>query len=93
MKKIIVSLILVLFLVELAHAENSASIAVSCTIPAIPGVNVPLIQEKTPNLELNTAQEEIADTNTAVVFQKDTEEIRLAEGEKSLVNVQTFYNR
>lgn len=94
--------ITLLFSTSFVLAGNSYSIAVSCTIPAIPGVNVPLIQEKTAKPELNNnsaatdqnanlPQEEI--NNTPAMFQKDTEEVRWVEGEKDIVTLKTIYSR
>lgn len=97
-----VIVITLLFSVSFVLAENSYSIAVSCTIPAISGVNVPLIQEKTAKPDLNNnpaATDQFANltpeeiNNTPAMFQKDTEEIRWVKGEKYIVTLKTIYSR
>ena len=58
-------------------AADSVSLSISCTIPAIPGVNSPGIihEEQLPpkiNLSENKAPEEITQKNPAVISQDDT---------------------
>lgn len=108
-------LILILIgLMLLAHpalAENSSSCAtilVSCSIPAIPGINVPLIQEKISNIEAGTsAAEEKQNQNPAeepkeneikneppAMIQTDSDnKILLADGKNLSLAVQTLYSR
>ncbi len=100
-KKVTIGLLIVLSTAGLSLAGDSASISISCTIPAIPGINVPLITEETKGLGLNnstaaeknavSAGEEI--NNTTALFQKDTEEIRRLEGKNCLVTLKTIYSR
>ncbi|MFH1458669.1 MAG: hypothetical protein ABIG31_05890 [Candidatus Omnitrophota bacterium] len=47
MKKIyLVALLMLCCLFKLAFASDTTSFAVSCTIPAIPGVNAPLLEQE-----------------------------------------------
>ena len=48
MKTVSVLLALVVLFPYAAFAGQSASIAVSCTIPAIPGLNAPLMESSVP---------------------------------------------
>jgi hypothetical protein len=67
-------------------ADNSYSIRISCIIPAIPGQNVPIL----PEPRITNAKEQV---NSAVIFQKDTQEMRIISGEKLLLDVKTLYSR
>ena len=67
-------------------ADNSYSVRISCIIPALPGQNLPIIQE--PKIT-NTIEQ----INSPAVFQKDTQEVRVIAGEKLLLDVETLYNR
>jgi hypothetical protein len=67
-------------------ADNSYSIRISCMIPAIPGQNVPILLEP----RITNAKEQI---NAPIMFQKDTQEIRVTAGEKLLFDVETLYSR
>lgn len=53
------ALVAVMFLLSLTGVASSVEFQVSCTIPAIPGVNVPLIEEETriPPEEYTNTQE------------------------------------
>lgn len=83
----VISAVLALTLLYPASAaDNSYSIRVSCTIPALPGQNMPILKEqKITNIK------EL--TNTPAMFQKDTKETRTIQGEKLLLDVETIYNR
>ena len=76
-------------------AEDSVSIAVSCTVPAIPGVNSPLLEAETT--VVNSASQisrngELPDPSPQL--QEDTEEKNLnSENQKDIVLVKTFYVR
>jgi hypothetical protein len=67
-------------------ADNSYSVRISCIIPAIPGENMPILQET----RITNTKEQV---NSAVIFQKDTQEMRIIAGEKLLLDVKTFYSR
>jgi len=67
-------------------ADNSYSIRVSCAIPALPGQNMPILQEQ----RIINIKEQ---TSSPVMFQKDTKETRTIQGEKLSLDVETLYNR
>jgi hypothetical protein len=60
-------------------AEDSVSISVSCTVPAIPGVNAPLLEAQ--SIKANPA------------LLTSEEEDQSSEGQKDIVLVKTFYVR
>lgn len=65
--------------------SNSYSIMVSCTIPAIPGVNVPLVEEESANTQQQQAQEE--------EVQVEKEQILPSSQEGSFVITKSIYSR
>ena len=96
-RKILLSTLLVLFIVSTAWAGDSVTIQMSCTIPAIPGVNAPpLVSER---LLRNSQREEVAKKNTTategeqIIEKEETKEILLAQGEKVTTQVKTIYTR
>lgn len=86
---------------NLTWAANSATYAVTCTIPAVPGVNAPLLEEKTVRTEMDTGvqkeiknqQEETKVESPATIQQDSEKEMRLADGKAKSVIVQTIYSR
>ena len=54
-KTIAVAILMSLFSWQGASASESKAIRVSCTIPAIPGVNAPLVQQEAPRQAEQTA--------------------------------------
>jgi len=84
---LIVSVILSAALLHPASAaDNSYAIRISCTIPALPGQNMPILQEqRIANIKVQAS--------TPVMFQKNTQETRTIQEKKSLVDLQTLYNR
>lgn len=96
MKKYIVFILVLmsaLFLADCATAGESVSISMSCTIPAIPGVNVPPFPERnTVKAEpVAAAQPQEEENESPAILQDDTEEVRLADGR--VTRVQTIYSR
>lgn len=98
--------VLVIFLAFIGNlrAEDSFSVPVTCIIPAVPGVNAPLIEEDTPKPSANTnyqqgitIKDEIKSETkeqAPTMIQEDKEqEITLAKGKTSLVIVKTIYSR
>ena len=67
-------------------ADNSYSIRISCIIPAIPGQNMPILQEP----RITNTKEQI---NSPAMFQKNTQETRITAGGKLLFDVETLYSR
>lgn len=82
---IISSLMIIMILSSMAFAEDKAAIRASCSIPAIPGLNAPLIEEKSVKSQTSAPQ--------PAAQQEEKEEIILAEAKSNTVIVQTFYSR
>lgn len=95
-----------LVMLTLAYADtglagDSLSLSVSCTIPAIPGVNSPLIEEeKISETEVDTAtkpmskpQEEPLPESPQMIQQDSQEEETVDDGQRSVVIVRTIYSR
>lgn len=64
-KKSVSGLILYLFFANYCLAGDTFSIPVSCTIPAIPGVNVPLIESESVRAASENTQK--TDEQTAMI--------------------------
>lgn len=73
-------------------AGNSASVSISCVIPEIPGVNLPLVEEKITDMAMSNLQTESL-ASGPLMFEKETEETRLRQGEKITVSLSTIYSR
>ncbi|MEW6075368.1 MAG: hypothetical protein AB1530_03575 [Candidatus Omnitrophota bacterium] len=89
-----------LFVTGIALGQDSASITVTCSIPEIPGVNSPLIQEKTQTLQnsavLPAVQEESAEnthTSSTTPDTTETTQIVLAQSSASTDVLETYYSR
>jgi hypothetical protein len=76
-----------------AIAGESTSIRLSCIIPAVPGVNVPLVKENASSATETKNIEKQTNLYSQVMFQKETQETRNTEGQKLLVKVETIYSR
>jgi hypothetical protein len=95
--------IIVSIYTNLAWAADSATYAVTCSIPAIPGVNAPLIEEAIPKTQLNNSLQQQSiqnDSNnneqnkTMEVMKEELKDTTdLAKGESQTIIVQTFYSR
>jgi len=64
-----------------AYAQGNYSLAVSCTIPSVPGLNAPLIEEKTvkatptqENANLQTETKKAPKIEAPVMIQEDTKQ-------------------
>ena len=97
---VIIGLMIMCCFNDLAQAGNSLSLSMSCTIPAIPGVNVPLIEEETLKPRVDTAkQEKVEPTEepkpqAPSLIQEDAPEDKtINEGQNELVMVKTVYGR
>ncbi len=98
MKKIeILTGLLVLLMVSTSWAGESVTISMSCTIPAIPGVNSPA---RVPEVSLrNYQRQDVANKNSAatlgeeVIEKEERKETLLAQGEKVTTEVKTIYTR
>lgn len=102
LKKLIIGLIIFLSLADISFAADSFTISVSCTIPAIPGVNAPLIEEETiktgtgataPASQEAELQNEIAQQVSQTAQPAIQEEKVVDNGQKSMVIVKTVYDR
>ena len=81
-------------------AAESKTIKVSCTIPAIPGVNAPLVQQDAPRAARQTAYAQPKerldrqdDENAEKPAENKTEETITSDEEGQTVLVKTFYSR
>jgi len=101
MKKLLIALLIVFSMISIAAAE-SKSYTISCTIPAIPGVNAPpLLEQKTvqnvPEINMaqraETANEAVNNAVLPTVQKEESNQIQLANGETKTMTVQTFYSR
>ncbi|MDD5120487.1 MAG: hypothetical protein PHR84_04180 [Candidatus Omnitrophica bacterium] len=96
-KKGILTGFLVLLIVSTVWAGDSVTIAMSCTIPSIPGVNAPPNISET--LVRNQLRDDVAKINsTATVgeefIEKEESKVTLlAQGEKVTREVKTIYTR
>ncbi len=99
------ALVVLMFLLSLTGAASAVDIQVSCTIPAIPGVNVPLIEEETripPEDSTNTQESQtvFAKANepqktpqeqTSTLIQQENQ--LTTANEQPLIIVKTLYDR
>lgn len=77
---------------------NRQSIAISCVIPAIPGVNAPLIEEEAEDLVSAQAEAKAKGEETNLqmpeMIQESQSKAQINDrGEKSLTLVKTLYSR
>lgn len=93
LRKLMLGLLILLFITDAAQAGDSFSIPVSCTIPAIPGVNAPPFNAETNTQEkmsksnealTETAQGENKAESPSLIQEETTKEMRL---------IKTFYRR
>ena len=97
-----IGLMLILSLVNTVKAE-SISLSITCRIPAIPGVNAPLIEEEkikteppktTPEeIKIKNEPKEETKTQTSAMIPQDKEETISAERNDSQLIVKTIYAR
>ncbi len=102
MKKILmillVSLIGICAVAQIAFAGNSVSFAVSCSIPAVPGLNAPpYVQDKTIRVEEPYTQQiktqEPQETKIETIQETTEKQTELADGKTASVEVETVYLR
>lgn len=97
-KKVIVLCVCsLLFITGIALGQDSASITVTCSIPQIPGVNSPLIQEKTQNQQNSAALPAVTEDKTKNTQESsttsETTQIVLAQSAASTDVRETYYSR
>jgi len=90
LKKLILVLIAAFFFMQPLFAADGVSLTVSCTIPAVPGVNAPPFQDKFPGHEAIQREEmppkadNLPEKPPAEVETKTSGEIILVEAEQGL---------
>lgn len=97
--KSVIAFVILLSIFGVSIAGDNASISVSCSIPVVPGLNAPSIEEKI--IESNattTARQDIEikkdpQKQEPTIIQESSEKILLADGNTSSVIVQTIYSR
>lgn len=98
MKKLFINcfcaLLVSLLFVDMAFAGGTFSFAVSCTVPAIPGVNAPLIEEEAikPKEVLQETQKAEAKKDEEQIFETEEEQIT-NKTKQPMVMVKTIYDR
>lgn len=86
------SLLIMLFWYSAVSAGDSFSFSVSCSIPAIPGVNVPMLEEE--KIRPAAKDDRQAEENTPSQIEQDSKKEREADnGQKEMVLVKTIYAR
>jgi len=89
---ILVGMVAGLLIATGAYAGDSATIQIGCTIPAIPGVNAPLLAQ-----DQQAATPETQDSEETVFVKKSAQDkaspILLAERKTTHGSVQTIYYR
>lgn len=75
-------------------AQDSYAIRISCVIPEIPGVNVPLIKDNNAKqaVEEQKSHDE-SNSGSGAVYENDREETRIVKGEAITITVKTIYSR
>ena len=96
-KRQILAGMIVLVMASTAWAADSVSIAVSLTIPSIPGVNAPA---RIPEAMMrNYQKQDVANKNSTAtvgeefIEKEERKETLLAQGEKVTTQVKTIYTR
>ncbi|MGD9015275.1 MAG: hypothetical protein PVI33_04555 [Candidatus Omnitrophota bacterium] len=104
MKRISVLLALFLILsllnINAGFTQDNISLSISCTIPSIPGVNAPLIEEESVKTETDTpapttpqTQKEAPAESSQMVEQENQPQVQDNKGQKSIVVLRTIYSR
>ena len=97
-----ITLMLWLSLAGYVFAGESVTLQFSCTIPAIPGVNAPLIEEENVQTNAESPQEPEAipeeqtqpESESPKMIQEDSQtQYRTSDNQESLVVVRTLYSR
>lgn len=97
----IICLIIILFFTGAAKAAESMVYSVSCSIPEVPGLNAPLIEEETIKPQPNTPEVKIdndtkgkTEEQISTIVEEDTGKTpSVADKEKSFIIVKTIYSR
>ena len=96
-------LMLMVMVAGAAYAGNSQNIMVSCSIPGVPGINMPLLQQNSvrvepaqsalPETKAYAAAEETKPKAMALLQQTEEKKIELAKGQSAAVTIETLYVR
>jgi hypothetical protein len=93
MKEYILGVLIMAFcLGGLAYAGDSSSLAVSCTIPIIPGVNAPLLEQEQLQSSAERENKEPISEESQEIIQQDSK-ATVASTSHPQVLVKTFYAR
>jgi hypothetical protein len=98
-KALTIASIITLSFVNMVFAGESITIPVSCSIPVVPGLNAPLIEQESTNTNTDNdatmpvEQKEESQTVPAMQQEEEGKEIILAEEKTAAVIVKTSYSR
>ena len=92
MLKILLITLIAALIPLLGYSGDSYSIKLSCTIPVIPGVNAPLVNDNANKAEADNAEAQ-EESNSSTTFESDEEDMRLVKGETQTVAVKTIYSQ
>lgn len=100
LKRLLTVLMLLLCFADTSFAETNASFAVSFTIPVMPGINAPLLdQDKSPQTQapLNTQQnvetKKETESQAPTLLENEKQEESKEPGQTSQILVKTLYPR
>lgn len=88
-KTLLIISALLLMPMSFSFAGNNASFPVSCTLPAIPGINVPLLEKEDIRNVPEVSRQVNTDTKTPEIIQQDTH----TSGSGDKVILKTLYER
>ncbi|MCM8796858.1 MAG: hypothetical protein NC923_03145 [Candidatus Omnitrophica bacterium] len=83
-RKTLIAVLMLIFICGIAYAKDSFSIPVSCSIPAVPGLNAPIAENKSKAQATSSKQTlpASAKEETKYIMQQDTTK-KVNEKEKS----------
>jgi len=95
-----IAITLSLVYINVGLTQDNISLSISCTIPAIPGVNAPLIEEESIKTEADISTpssprfQKDADSQDPELIQQDLpQEEQGNKGQPSIVVLRTIYSR
>lgn len=91
MKQLIILTLAITFALNV-FAE-SVSFSVSCTIPAIPGVNAPAFPEEKNKDVSSSTKEKNKENKNAFIQKEETRQLHLTDGKTILLTTKTIYPR
>lgn len=100
LNKTLIGLTILLSMLDMSWADTTTSVAVSFTIPVMPGLNAPLVEDETVAIPANTNEQKKLETfsenseTTPALIQQDTQKEALtAKEEQTTKMVKTIYTR